>query len=249
MSSPDAPNATNAPAPADAPGLFEDFVDIFATPARVFARRATSGGGMAFFVVAILLGGILYSGKGVMEPIMEAQMAKGMAAAQKANPAMTAEQMQVGMNFQKKLMPIFLVIGAPMALFGVGILVWLVGKPLGAQITFGSSLMIAAYGYVPRIIAGVITDVEGLLMSDTSHLTNLSQLSLGPARFLDPDATGAAMIAVMTRLDVITIWVTVLLAVGLYSAGKLTKEKAITAGVLLWVLGTLFPLWGAIRQG
>ncbi len=79
--------------------------------------------------------------------------------------------------------------------------------------------------------------------------TNLSQLSLGPARFLDPDATGAAMLAVLTRLDVITIWVTVLLAVGLYSAGKLTKEKAITAGVLLWVLGTLFPLWGAIRQG
>ena len=95
------------PSPADSAGLFEDFIDIFVTPAKVFARRAKSGGGMAFLIVCVALAAVLYSGKNVMEPIMEAQMAKGMAAAQKANPNLTTEQLQAGMAFQRKLAPVF----------------------------------------------------------------------------------------------------------------------------------------------
>jgi len=235
--------------PADSAGLFEDFIDIFVTPAKVFARRAKSGGGMAFLIVCVALAAVLYSGKNVMDPIMEAQMAKGMAAAQKANPNLTTEQLQAGMAFQRKLAPVFMVIGAPLAVLGVTLLVWIVGKVFGAAITFGTGLMIASYAYVPRILAGIVTDVQGLLMNDTSQLTNPSQLSMGPARFFDPNTTGAVTLAMLTRLDLVTIWVTVLLAVGLYAAGKLTKEKAITAGVVIWLLGCVFPLWGAIRQG
>ena len=242
------PTATPPAAPTEVPGVFEDFVDIFVSPAKVFARRAKEGGTAAFFIVVIALGGLIYTSKSVMEPIMEAQMAKGMAAAQKANPQMTADQLETGKAFQRKLGPVFLIIGAPIALLAVGILVWVVGKPMGAAITFGSSMMIASYAYVPRIVAALILDVQGLLMDDTSHLTNPSQLSLGPARFFDPDATNPLVLAVMLRLDLVTIWVTILLAIGLYSAGKLTKEKAITAGIVLWVVGSLFPLWGAYRQ-
>ncbi len=242
------PSDTQTVAPAGAPGLFEDFIDIFVSPAKVFARRAKEGGTAAFFIVAIALSGMLYTGKSVMEPIMEAQMSKGMAAAQKANPNMTNEQMEAAKGFQRKLMPVFMVIGAPLALFFAGVLTWMVGKPFGAAITFGSSMMIAAYGYVPRIVAAVITDVQGLLMNDTSRLTDAAQLSLGPARFFDPATTSPLTLALLLRLDVITLWVTLLLAIGLYSAGKLTKDKAIAAGITLWVVGSLFPLWGAYRQ-
>jgi hypothetical protein len=245
-----APTGSTEPtaAPAEAPGLFEDFIDIFVSPAKVFARRAKEGGAAAFFIVAIVLAGILYTSKSVMEPIMEAQMAKGMAAAQKANPNMTNEQMEAAKGFQRKLMPVFMVIGAPIALFAVGLLTWLVGKPFGAAITFGSSMMIAAYAYVPRILGGLITDVQGLMMNDTSHLTDPAQLSLGPARFFDPATSNPLLLAFLLRLDVLTLWVTVLLAIGLYSAGKLSREKAIAAGITLWVVGSLFPLWGAFRQ-
>ncbi|MCX5756890.1 MAG: YIP1 family protein [Gemmatimonadetes bacterium] len=242
------PTDTNTVAPADAPGVLEDFIDIFVSPAKVFARRAKEGGTAAFFIVAIALSGMLYTGKSVMEPIMEAQMSKGMAAAQKANPNMTNEQMEAAKGFQRKLMPVFMVIGAPIALVFVGVLTWMVGKPFGAAITFGSSMMIAAYGYVPRIVAAVITDVQGLLMNDTSRLTDAAQLSLGPARFFDPATTSPLTLALLLRLDVVTLWVTLLLAIGLYSAGKLTKEKTIAAGITLWVVGSLFPLWGAYRQ-
>jgi hypothetical protein len=237
------------PAPADQPGLVEDFVDIFAAPAKVFARRAKEGGAAAFFAVAIALAAILYSGKNVMEPIMEAQTTKAMAAAQAMNPSMTAEQVQAGIAMQKKLMPVFMIVGAPLTLFVVGLLVWAVGKPFGAAITFGSSMMIAAFAYVPRIIGGVIIDVQGLLTNDFSTLVNPSQVSLSPARFLDAATANAAVLALLLRFDLITIWVTVLIGVAYASAGKMPKGRAIVAASVVWLVGTLFALWGALRSG
>lgn len=243
------PTAAPPAAPADAPGLIEDFVDIFISPAKVFARRAKEGGTAAFFIVAIVLSGIMYTGKNVMEPIMEAQMSKGMEMAQKRNPQMTAEQMETGKGFQRKLQPIFMVIAVPLSLFFVGVLVWIVAKMFGAQVTFGSSMMIAAYAYIPRIIGALGTDIYGLMADPNtiSALTNPVQVSYSPARFMDvagdPFVLGALM-----RLDVFTLWVTALIGVAYYSAGKLPKDKAALAAVAVLVIGSLFPLWGAWQQ-
>lgn len=233
----------------DEPGIFEDLVDIFASPAKVFARRAKTGSAAAFFIVAIALGAILYSGKNVMEPIMDAQMAKATAAAQKANPNITADQLESMKSIARTFGTVSLVAGAPIVLFVLGLFVWAVGKTFGAAVTFASGMMIASFAYVPRIIGGVITDVQGLLMSDVSQLTNPAQLSFGPARFFDPVTTNQALLVVMTRFDLLTIWVTVLIGIGYAAAGKLTREKAITAALVLWVLGAVFPLWGALRGG
>jgi hypothetical protein len=48
------------------------------------------------------------------------------------------------------------------------------------------------------------------------------------------------------RLDLITIWVTVLLAVGLAVTGKVSKGKAAAFGVLIWLVGSLPALRQAI---
>ena len=91
-----------------------------------------------------------------------------------------------------------------------------------------------------------VTDTLSVASRRFEFLGTSDQVTLSDA---DPNTTGAVTLAMLTRLDLVTIWVTVLLAVGLYAAGKLTKEKAITAGVVIWLLGCVFPLWGAIRQG
>jgi hypothetical protein len=237
------------PPKPDEPGVLEDLVDIFASPAKVFARRAKSGSAAAFFIVAIALAAVIYSGKNVMEPIMDAQMSKAQAAAQKANPNITAEQLQAMQSIGRTMGTVSLVAGAPVALFFLGLFVWAVGKAFGAAITFSSGMMIASFAYVPRIIGGIITDVQGLMMSDVSHLVNPSQLSFGPARFFDPVATNQVLLAVLTRFDLLTIWVTVLIGVGYAAAGKLSRERATIAAVVMWLVGSIFPLWGALRGG
>jgi hypothetical protein len=48
---------------------------------------------------------------------------------------------------------------------------------------------------------------------------------------------------------VFTIWVTVLLAIGLYVVGKLSKQQAAIAAAIVWVIGALPAVFGALRQG
>jgi hypothetical protein len=61
---------------------------------------------------------------------------------------------------------------------------------------------------------------------------------------MDPDATNPVLFQFLGRLDLITIWVTVLLAIGLYVTGKVTKERAVVFGILIWIVGFL----PALRQ-
>ena len=45
------------------------------------------------------------------------------------------------------------------------------------------------------------------------------------------------------RIDLFTLWVTVLLVLGLIHAGKMPREQAVLAGAVLWVLGAMPALW------
>jgi hypothetical protein len=236
------------PPKPDEPGVFEDLIDIFASPAKVFARRARGGGGMAFIIVSIALAAVMFSGKNIMEPIMEAQQRKGMEAARQKNPQMTQEQIDASVAMSRKLTPVFMVIGAPMVIFFLGVGVWIIGKIFGAAVTFGSSIVFASLASVPRIIGGIITDIQGLMMSDTATLVNASQISFGPARFFDPATTNSMLLALLLRFDLITIWVTVLLGIAFYAGGKLSKEKAFAAAATMWILATGSALFFA-RNG
>ena len=55
------------------------------------------------------------------------------------------------------------------------------------------------------------------------------------------------LLAITGRLDVFTIWVTVLLAIGLAVTGRITRAQAAIAGVIMWVLGALPGILGALR--
>ena len=54
------------------------------------------------------------------------------------------------------------------------------------------------------------------------------------------DTTSTALMAVLMRVDVFTLWVTFLLAVGLRVVGKVPMSKALVAAGVVWVLGGLF---------
>ena len=235
------------PTPSKA-SLWEDFVDIFYTPSSVFARRADGKFGMPllFLVVA---GAVLYFlTKNAMQPVMDAEFARRSADMLRKSPNLTADQMASGRGFFETLGPLFFAIGITLSVLGSGVVLWLVGKLFDAKESVTAALMIATYAEVPRIVQILTNAAQGLFMSP-EKLTSINSVGFGPARFMDPDHVSTVMMALVSRVDLFTIWITVLLAIGLHVVGKIPKQQAAIAAAITWVVGALPTVFGALRGG
>jgi len=235
-----------SPAPAKPASRWEDFIDIFYAPSSVYERRANSGFGIPMLVVAVLVGVIALANSGVMQPIMDAEFARNTAAVMKKNPQITPEMMQKGRAFGEMAAKIGAFIFIPIAIFLTGLALWVVGKFFDAKQTLAAAIMVASYAYVPRVLESVLAGVQGLLM-DPASLDGRYRISLGIGRFLDPNTSSPMLLALLGRVDVFTIWVTVLLAIGLAVTGKIPRSKAAIAAVLVWIIGALPAVLGAAR--
>ena len=98
--------------------------------------------------------------------------------------------------------------------------------------------MVTAYAYTIRVVEVVLNGVQALLM-DPASMTSRFKLTLGVARFLDPDTASPVLLAIVGRLDVFTLWLTLLLAIGLAVTGKISREKGLIGGAILWMAGAL----------
>jgi len=239
-------DAPVAPTPPKA-SLIEDFVDIFTSPGEVFTRRATSGFWTLLIILTLVIGVLFLVNRGTMEGIMDAEMQRSLADAMKKNPSMTAEQFEAGKKFGAAFATFGAFIGIPIVLLCVGFGAWLTAKMLGGKLTYQAATMIACYAYIPRILESVGVTIQGLLL-DTSAIHGRFQLSLGVGRFLNPDMS-QGLLGILGRIDVFTLWVTVLLAIGIVTVAKLPKEKMIPAGAIIWAYGALPALWTLIRNG
>ena len=111
-----------------------------------------------------------------------------------------------------------------------------------------AALMIATYSEVPRLVQLLTNAAQGLVMSP-EKLNSLNSVGFNLARFMDPDNTSQVIIALASRVDLFTIWVTVLLAIGIHVVGKIPKQQAAIAAAITWVVGALPALLGALRAG
>ena len=129
--------------------------------------------------------------------------------------------------------------GVPIAVLFVGLFTWGAGKLVGAKATLGAATVIATYSYFPRLLELLVSGAQVLLLPE-EQITGRASVSLGAARALDPDTASTALMAVLMRVDVFTLWVTFLIAVGLRVVGKVPMSKALVAAGVVWVLGGLF---------
>ena len=234
------------PAPAKA-GLWEDFVDIFYTPSSVYARRSDGKFGLALLFLIIVGTVLFFVTKNAMQPIFDAEFTRQTAAAMRKNPNITAEQMAASRNFFDMLGPVFFAVILTISVFGTGVILWLVGKLFDAKESVAAAIMIATYAEVPRIVQILTNAAQALIMSP-DKLNAANSVGFNLARFMNPDTASPVLIALGARVDVFTIWVTVLLAIGLHVVGKIPKQQAYIAAALTWVIGALPALFGALRS-
>jgi len=227
--------------------LWEDFIDIFTSPSQVFRRRQNSGFGMPLLVLTVLFAILVIGTKGLVQPVLDADIARQGAAMMKSHPGLTAEQLQKNREIGEKLGPIFIIIFLAISPMITGLVLWLVGKIFDSKQTASQALMVATYSFIPRVLSFVAAGLIAYFAS-ADRLNGMSRLTVGLGAFLDPDKASPVLLALLTRVDVFLLWETALLAIGLYVTGKVTKSSAYLAAAIIWVLGALPGLMGALRS-
>jgi hypothetical protein len=238
------PNVVAASTPSTS--LWEDFVDIFASPAEVFRRRERGSWFSPLLIVTVAVAIIAFASRGALQPVMDAEFERA-ADAMRKNPQITEDMIAKTRGFFEFSRTWGPIIFTPIAIIVVGIMTWLVAKLVDSRQTLNAALVVAAYAFVPRVVQGIANAIQGLVMRP-DQLNSLIKLSFSPARFLDPDTANPVLVQVLNRFDLFTIWVTVLLAIGVYATGRVSKQRAAIAGVLFWIIGGLPAILGAVRQ-
>lgn len=231
-----------------APSRLDDYLDVFVSPTALFTRRSDGKFGQALLVLVVLSAILFFATKSAMAPIMDAEMAKGMAGALKANPNMTPEQIESAKAIGAKFASIGFVFVILVAPFLLGTVIFLASRVVGGAVGFAQGITIATFAWFPRLVEGVVSAVQALLM-DESKLTSRLSVSLGLGRFMDAATTNPYVLALAGRVDVFTIWVTALIAIGIKVIGKTSTGQAVAGAVIVWFIGALPILYQAMRQG
>ena len=226
--------------------LWEDFVDIIVAPASVFRRRERGSWFIPLLIVTIAIAVIAFASRGVMQPVMDAEFER-VADGMRKNPQITEEMIDRARSVGAFFTTYGPIIITPISIIIVGLMTWLVAKLVDSRQTLHAALVVAAYAFVPRVVQFIVNAVQGLILRP-DQLTGIIKLSFSPARFLDPTTASPVLVQVLNRFDLFTIWVTVLLAIGVYVTGRVSKRQAAVAGVLFWIVGSIPALLSALRQ-
>jgi hypothetical protein len=228
--------------------VWEDLLEIFYAPTAVFQRRRETPAfalALVIFFVAIVV--LSFAFQSLTEPVFDAEFKRGMAQAMKQNPTLTPEMAEGFKSTSKKF--VVVIIGAyglfvPLLL---GLLLWLVGKLVDSKAGMGQTMMVATYAMFPRLLEAVINAVQLLVIPEDSVTSHWS-LTLGPGRFLNPDTANPYLLNLVGRLDVFTLWLTILMGIGLSVMGKIPRSRAMLGAALMWLIGALPGLFQAMRQ-
>jgi hypothetical protein len=236
--------STTSVSPSKA-AIWEDFIDIFYAPSQVFRRREQGSPVIPIVIIALLVGTIFFLNSGALRPIFDAEFDRQMAAQMRSDPRITPEVIDRMRSVVHRVGQVGLFLYVPIAAAGIGLATWLAGKIVDARQSLRAAFVVGAYALAPRVLEGVVNGIQGLVL-DPSQMDGRFRITFGPGRLLDPDTVSPLLIALVGRLDVFTIWITVLIAIGLSVTGRIPIARAAVAAAIVWMAGGLPLIFQAI---
>lgn len=228
-------------APATKSGLFDDLLEVFTAPSKVFDRTRAASAGKYVLVTALIVAAIAIATKNLLMPWMDAQADLQIAmAAAKGKPMPEA-----AISSMRSFTAWGIVIGAPLTML-IGPYFNAAFIKLGASITktsitFGQAATVATLAGIPRILGWISLPVQALVL-DESKAKSLADLSLGPARFVDALTTPPAVLTLLSNLDVFRLWQIALVAIGVSVVARVGKGTGVLIAVVMVAIGALIQL-------
>lgn len=218
----------------DKASFFEDYIDILYAPSAVFARRANSGFGLHLLIISLVTALLMFVNRGVFTQIFDAQYTARMAEMMASNPQLTQEQLEGARGISATIGMVVSYIITPIMLLIFGLVLWVIARVVGARLSVKQSMLVTTLASVPRILGLIAMSMQVAFM-DTSNVTNMGQISIGPARFMEVSASPLYKFA--TGWDVFAIWNAVLIGIGIAVIGKVAGARAAIAAAIVFLLG------------
>jgi TctA family transporter len=99
---------------------------------------------------------------------------------------------------------------------------------MDAQVSFSQSMAIVMYGWLPGILSAILA-ILALAFGDPEGFRMDNPIGTNPAHFMDPTSTPKFLYAMLTSLDVFSLWIVVLIGIGFALNAK--KKISISSGI------------------
>ena len=159
---------------------------------------------------------------------------------------LSEDQRQNAFNLQLRIVPIIsyvaVIVFLPLTfLIGGGIILGIIKGLLGAPMRFAQVVAVMAYAWLPRVIFSALSIVV-MFLKNPDDFDIQNSFASNPGAFMDPMKSSRFLYSLASALDVFSIWVILLMAVGLKAAGgkRLSFGGALFAVVLPWGVIVLF---------
>jgi hypothetical protein len=240
--------ATPAPDAEPKPNSFQRIIGVLVSPDATFAsiaRRPDWVVPLVLIVVLSLANGLLIS------PRLDFGAPAREAMSQNKNVSQEqmdrAEKMAVGMGKVAKFIgPVISII---VLLIVAGVLLVAI-RVMGGEGDFKQAFSVTCYAWIPNIIQSIVLTIIILAKGATAINPQMipTIVRSNPAFLVDMKTQPMAF-ALLSSLDLFTIWVLVLLIIGFAYVGRISKAKSAAVIISLWAVTILFKLIPAALQG
>jgi hypothetical protein len=231
---------TSSPAAPEPNGLRlsepQRLVDTFFAPGKTFTDiRRNASWWVPFLLISIFAIGFFVM---IDKKVGFEQVARNMLANNKTIQQLDPAQQEqayartaIGLKVGEYAAPIFVLI---YVLITAAVLMATFNFMMDAQVSFSQSMAIVMYGWLPGILSSILA-IFVLAFGDSEGFRMDNPIGTNPAHFMDPATTSKFLYAMLTSIDVISIWIIVLIGMGfaLNAKKKISTGSAI-ATVAVW---------------
>ena len=140
-----------------------------------------------------------------------------------------------------------------------GILIWMIiagvlllaHRLFGGEGNFKQALSTVLYSWIPLTINGIVTGIVAVARGGEIDPTSMQTLVKSNPAFLVDMKENPILFAVLSSLDVFTIWTLILLVIGFATLSRLSRARSAAIIISLWLVTVVvkvgFAAMGAAR--
>lgn len=223
---------------APAKSTFQRIMGVFFAPDETFADIARRPD-ILWPLVILTLFGFVTTALIMPRLDMDAVVAQQAEAMQKQNPNMSDADVESAGRMVRAmgkvsgwLSPVFIIVGYLL----IALVLWGAFRVMGGDGDFKQSLSTTLYAYMPRMLLGGLIATVIIVMRGTVDPTQMATVvKTNPAFLVDPKAQ-PVLSSFLASFDLFVLWTIFLLTVGFSKVARVTKAKAATIIIVLWLV-------------